>query len=98
VFGGDRGVVKLCAVLVESLDFPVLFSEGADNAYAGKAIADGRRKAAVQMPGSPPNIHHAVPKEFREQEDNRRGNKDQERELPVHPEQYDADADEEENV
>ena len=86
VFGGDVGVVKLHAVLVESLDFAVLLGESADDAYAGKAIADGRGQAAVQMPGPPPNVHHAIPEELREQEDDRRGNKDQKRELPVHPE------------
>src|SRR5438034_9433680 len=98
VLGRHVGVIEFPAVPAKSLDFAVLFGEGADDAYTGQAVADRRGQAAVQVPGSTPDVHHAIPRELREEQDHRRGNEDQQGELPVHPEKHDADADEEQDV
>src|SRR4051812_15611859 len=45
-----------------------------------------------------PNIDHAIPKKSGEKQNNRRRNKHQQREPPVHPEQHDSYAHKQKNV
>src|SRR4051812_35261844 len=82
----------------KTLQLTVFLGERTHDPDTGETIAHGGGKPALEMPGPAPHIHHPVPRKFREQQHNRRRNKNQQRELPIHAEQHDANADEKEDV